>query len=165
MDFEKINAMIDELNKNFDIIEDKTRELEAQKMEDYKELFWNTHKYFQNVYKLLEKVRIYSHDAVCFRTHKATDYKEITINFGKGYANLEFGGRRLGQPTISLLCPSMIYFEREVFKGATFTEKIIPTIKTIDWEYLEQQIADKLNKAITEKAESIERKYNKAQSR
>ena len=159
MDFNKINAMVDELVKNFDIIEEQTKTLEAERLADNKKLFWETYKYFQNLYGLLEKVRIKEHSSF-FAYTNAQHFHTITIKYGHYYANLVFDGD--GFHDVPLKSPNPRWFEEDYFKRYWFKDTVIPAIKSIDFDYIEKQFVEELNERITDKAERIEAQYKKA---
>lgn len=162
MDFNKLNAMIDELNNTFAIIETNTAEVQKDNLERDKELFYNVHDYFVNWMELFEKVRIDKHEFIKIYPYKDCDPCKLWINikYGFFYANIEYGTSRFEcsvTPTYNRK-----YFEKDIFPHWAFKESVMPTIRAIDFDYVEKQMVEKLNEAITKKAEKIEAEYNKA---
>lgn len=171
MDFEKIGKMIDELNANFDIVKQAVEEQEEEQLEDYKKLFWTAYEYINNFYKLFDKVAIERYNTLYLYLNEKRDYSEfITICYGRGYGGgkVEFGGNHSccsDMYSVRLQGVGEIntqWFDKYFFTESRFKADIIPIIKSIDYNYLEKQFVEELNKAITKKAESLERRYNKA---
>lgn len=159
MDFNKINSMIDELNSTFSIVEENTKKIEAETMDGYKELFYQTHDYFVNWMSLFEKVRISNHNQM--KVYPDKEHKHwIWIKYGEHYANIEYGTALFKMSVCPTYNPR--YFEASIFPHWDFKDSVIPTIKAIDFDYVEKQMMDMLNEAIKEKAELIESNYNKA---
>lgn len=160
MDFNKINVMVDELNKNFGIIEEQTKTIKAENLEKHKEMFWEARTYFKNFYELFEKVRIDKHSKVGCYINSDKEYW-VGISYGEHYGNWVISAAGF-LPTISLCSCNPRWYESNIFNNGYFEEIIIPLIKRTDWAYVEKQLCDELNKAITKKAEHIEKQYNKA---
>ena len=159
MDSDKLNAMVDELNNTFSIIETDTLKREKENLERDKELFYNVHDYFVNWMELFEKVRIANHKFIQIHCDKENKHW-INIKYGAHYANIEYGTALF--KVCVLRTYNRRYFEKEVFPHWDFKESVVPTMKAIDFDYVERQMMEKLNEAITEKAERIESEYNKA---
>lgn len=159
MDFDKLNAMVDELNNTFRIIEDNTRALEKENLERDKELFYSVHDYFVNWMELFDKVRIDEHKFMQIHCDKENKHW-INIKYGRFYANIEYGTALFEMSVLPTY--NRRYFDKDVFSHWDFKASVIPTMKAIDFDYVERQMIEKLNEAITKKAEKIESEHNKA---
>lgn len=161
MDFNKLNTMMDELTKNFDIIEDNTNKMMEDALRRDKEYFYSVHDYFVNWASLFEKVRIETHPEKIFIYTNAEHMYWIEMVIGQYYRHAVYGDGFL--PNASLMPTyNKRWFDKDYFTTANFRGEVLPTMKSIDYDYVEKQLMEKLNEWITKKAESIERKYNEA---
>lgn len=157
MNFDKINAMVDELNKNFDIIEGQTKALEEEQLENYKEIFKDAHKYFMNWVTLLNKVTPYSFDTVIIRTNSTEKgWHWIRLHFDGKNGDVQYDETRIPCST------NKAYYEAHIFTHGYFKNEVIPAIKSIDYDFIEKKLVEEINERITTKAERIEQRYNKA---
>lgn len=159
MDFDKVNAMVDELNKNFSIVEEHTKALKEERLEENKKIFWEVYKYFQNCYGLLEKLRLKDHAQFIAFTNTQHAHT-IAIRYGHYYSNLVFDGD--GFHDVNLTNPNLRWFEKEFFGRWWFEQDVMAVIKSIDFGYVEKQFIEELNVRIADKAEKIETAYNEA---
>ena len=165
MDFDKLNAMMDELNSTFGIIEENTKALENDKLERNKEYFYNVHEYFANWARLFKKTLVSPHMGTFFIKPNADSNTSIKISIGEQYANIRYGhstGRLTEIEDVMLIMYNKNWFNRYYFKDDRFERIVLPTIRSIDYDYIEKVLMEKLNEAITRKAEKIEAEYNKA---
>lgn len=173
MDFEAINRMVDELNVCFDIIEQNVKEQEKEQLDDYKKLFWTAYEYINNFYKLFDKVALERYNSmyiyVSEKDKREHSDKYITVCYGSGYGGgkVEFGYHCFASDlySVHLGNPNRKWFDEYFFGESRFKNEIVPLIKSIDYDYMEKQFAEELNKAITRKAEYLEKRYNKATER
>lgn len=170
MDFDKIGKMIDELNANFDIVEQNVKEQEKEQLDDYKKLFWTAYEYINNFYKLFDKVAIEKYNSMYIyasekdKLEHSSNY--ITVCYGSGYGGgkVEFGYHCFAGDlySVNLGNPNRGWFDKYFFAERRFKDDIIPLIKRFDYDYMEKQFVKELNEVITRKAECLERRYNKA---
>lgn len=170
MDFDKIGRMIDELNANFDIVEQTVKEQEKEQLDDYKELFWKAYEYINNFYKLFDKVVLEKYNSMYIYVSEKDKLEHtdnyLTVCYGSGYGGgkVEFGYHSFVHDhySVSLGTPNPRWFDKYFFGESKFRDEIIPLIKCFDYDYMEKQFVEELNKAITKKAEYLERRYNRA---
>ena len=170
MDFDKIGRMIDELNANFDIVEQTVKEQEKEQLDDYKKLFWTAYEYINNFYKLFDKVALEKYNSmyiyVSENGKREHNDQYITLRYGSGYGGgeVEFGYHTFASDlySVNLGNPNRKWFDKYFFGESRFKSEIIPFIKNFDYDYMEKQFVEELNSVITKKAEYLERRYNKA---
>jgi len=159
MNFDAMNKMLDELNANLSIVETETKKLEQQKFENDKALFWEVHKYFANWASLFEKARRKGESfTVCFDA----------IGEGRKTFELEFcescRPQLLIPPhslTAALFEYNELWFDSTYFCNGYF-KGVMANIRKIDYDLVERQLVEELNKRITRKAEYIEQRYQEA---
>lgn len=165
MDFNKLNAMVDELDKTFGIIEENTRKLEESKSEQEKEYFYSVHEYFANWARLFEKVVTDSHGVHTFIKPNAESYTSIKLDIDTRGSRIRYGeskGYLTEHEDVRLTYYNKAWFDACYFTDSRFEEIVLPTIQSIDYNYIEKQLMEKLNTAITIKANELEERYNKA---
>ena len=161
MDFNKLNTMMDELNKTFDIVKENTERIEEENLNAKKELFYKTLEYFANWGGLFQKCN----DCERFITIFTNDDENRTITMricsGTYIGNIYFGNKSAVWG-FSMKQYNPKYADKEYFPTRMFKSEVVPTIQSINYDYVERTLMDKLNEEITKKAEKIEAEYNKA---